>query len=132
MFAPQVYMWNMDKQAVLIGEIVLSQEPRISLYAETPIPLSREGIAVLKDKLVNLLDTRFHPSEPVQLKLPGLTVEDVATLLHCRCITVLKMVKQSKLLPISTEEGEMYFSREEVAKIAHIPIGPGLFRIVPR
>jgi hypothetical protein len=122
----------MDKQAVLIGEIILNQEPRISLYAETSIPLSREGIAVLKDKLVNLLDTRFQPSEPVTLPLPDLTVEDVASLLHCRCITVLKMVKQGKLFPVSSDDGEMYFSREEVAKIAHIPIGPGLSRIVPR
>jgi len=45
---------------VLIGEIILNQEPRITLYAESPIPVSREGIAILKDKLVNLLDTRFR------------------------------------------------------------------------
>lgn len=122
----------MDKQAVLIGEIILSQEPRITLYAESPIPVSREGIAILKDKLVNLLDTRFRPAQPEPLPFPGLTVEEVAGLLRCRCLTVLKMVRQGKLFPISTEDGEMYFSREEVAKIAHIPIGQGLSRIVPR
>jgi hypothetical protein len=55
----------MDKQAVLIGELILNLEPRITPYAETAITLSPEGIAALKDKLVNLLDTRFHPSEPV-------------------------------------------------------------------
>jgi len=53
-------------------------------------------------------------------------------MLHCRCLTVLKMVRQRRLFPISTEGGEMYFRREEVAKIAHIPIGLGLSRIVPR
>jgi hypothetical protein len=122
----------MDKQAVLIGEIILNQEPRITLFAESSIPVSPEGIAVLKDKLANLLDTRFRPSEPEPLPLPGLTVEEVAALLHCRCLTVLKMVRQGKLFPVSTEDGEMYFDREKVEKIAHIPIGPKLSRIVPR
>jgi hypothetical protein len=110
----------MDKQSVLIGEVILDQEPRIALYAETEIPLSPEGIAVLKDKLANLLDTRFRPPGP--LPRFGLTVEDVAALLHCRCRTVLRMIKQGQLHPISDEDGELYFDREEVAKIAHIPL----------
>jgi hypothetical protein len=122
--------WRMDKQAVLIGEIILNLEPRITLYAETVIPLSPEGIAALKDKLVNLLDTRFHPSEPVspaQRARPApdgrsLTVEDAAALLHCRCRTVLKMVKRGELHPTSDEDGELYFNPEEIASVAHLPI----------
>jgi hypothetical protein len=124
-------MWSMGKQAVLIGEIILDQKPRVTLYAETQIPVSPEGIAVLKDKLVYLLDTRFEPAEPEPLRL-GLTVEDVAGLLHCRCLTVLKVVKQGKVFPISIEDGEMYFNREEIAKIAHIPLSPNVSRIVLR
>jgi hypothetical protein len=72
--------------------------------------------------LANLLDTRFHPSEP---KPPchGLTVEDVAVLLHCRSKTVLQMVREGKLHPFDDDrDGELYFNPEEIAIIAHIPI----------
>jgi hypothetical protein len=54
----------MDTQSVLLGEIVLGNEPRIKLYADTAVPLSRAGIAGLKDKLAFLLDSRFRPSDP--------------------------------------------------------------------
>jgi hypothetical protein len=112
----------MGKQAVLIGEIILNHEPRITLYAETAIPISPEGIAILKDKLVNLLDTRFHPSEPKPPR-PGLTVEDVAGLLHCHSNAVLRMVTEGKLHPFNDDrDGKLYFNPEEVAIIAHLPI----------
>ena len=103
---PHVYKLTMDKQAVLLGEIILNQEPRIALYAESQISASPERIAVLKDKLATLLDSRFRPSEPEALSLPGLTIEDVAALLHCRCLTVLKMVRQGKLFPSTPKTGK--------------------------
>ena len=54
----------MDRRSVLIGEIILEGEPRISLYADSAIPLSRKGIAVLKYKLAFLLSARFLASDP--------------------------------------------------------------------
>jgi hypothetical protein len=57
-------MLKMDTQSVLLGEIVLGDEPRIKLYADTPLPSSRAEIVILKDKLAFLLDSRFHPSDP--------------------------------------------------------------------
>ena len=111
----------MGKRSMLIGEIILNQEPRIVLYAETEIPLSPEGIKLLKDGLANQFDVRFRPFDPGPLPRYSLTVEDVAALLHHSCQSVLRMIDQGRLHPISDEDGELYFDREEVAKLAHLP-----------
>jgi len=122
----------MRTQRVLLGELVIDREPPIELRAELSCADAGEKAAVLKDRLAFLLDTRFRPAAPEPVARPGLTVEDVAASLHCRCRTVLQMIRRGKLHPISDEDGELYFDREEVAKIAHIPISPKLSRIVPR
>lgn len=62
----------------------------------------------------------------------GPTVADVAALLHCRCAAVLWMIKRGELHPISDEDGELYFDREEVAKLAHIPLSSTVSRLIPR
>jgi hypothetical protein len=119
-------------QRVLLGELVIDGESPIELRAELPSAEVREKAAVLKDRLAYLLDTRFRPADPEPFPLHDLTVEDVAGLLHCSCRIVLQMVKRGKLHPFSDENGEPYFQREEVALVAHLPLGHGLSRIVPR
>jgi hypothetical protein len=121
----------MRTQRVVLGELVIDGKSPIELRAELPSAKARENTGVLKDKLAYLLDTRFRPSDPEPLPRPGLTVEDVAALLHCRCRTVLRMIKQGQLHPF-TDDDELYFDREEVARIAHIPLDHGLSRPVPR
>jgi hypothetical protein len=106
---------------VLIGEITLNQEPRIALYAETEIPISRAGLAALKDQLMHLLDMRFRPTDPEPLTDSKLAVAEVADLLCCRCLTVLQMVTQGKLHPVSDQHGELYFDPAEVAN-ARLPL----------
>jgi hypothetical protein len=63
-FSRLTNMSKMDTESVLLGEIVLGNEPRIKLFADTATGLSRAGIAELKDKLAFLLDSRFRPSDP--------------------------------------------------------------------
>ncbi len=121
----------MRTQRVLLGQLIIDTELPIDLFAEVPSGEASEKVASLKDRLAFLLDARFHPSDPLPPPHLGSTVEDVAELLHCRCRTVLRMVKQGQLHPFSDEDGELYFDREEVAKIAHVPLSPTLSRLVP-
>ena len=105
----------MNTQSVLIGEIVLGGEPRIALYAETPIPLSAHGIAVLKDKLVNILDTRFQPAAPPSPS-DQMTIDEVIALWGCHRVTVLKRMEAGLLHPINRGE-ELVFDRAEVERL---------------
>jgi hypothetical protein len=122
----------MRTQWVLLGHLVIDREPPIDLGVELPVDKVVQKAATLKDRLAFLLDTRFRPSQPEPRPLPGLTVEDVASLLHCRCRTVLRMVKRGELHPISDEDSELYFDREEVANLAHLPLSDKLSRLIPR
>jgi hypothetical protein len=54
----------MDKYVVLVGEIVLDQEPKVAIYAESDTPISKYGVADLKDKLSLLLARRFLAAPP--------------------------------------------------------------------
>ncbi len=125
-------MWTMRTQRVLLGQLVIERELPIDLFAEVPSSEASEKVAALKDRLAFLLDARFQPSDQLPPPRVAPTVEDVAELLHCRCRTVLRMVKQGQLHPLSDEDGELYFDREEVAKIAHVPLGPTVSRLVPK
>jgi len=122
----------MRTQRVLLGQLVFDREPPIDLFVELPSEEVRTKSVVLKDRLAELLNTRFQPSDPLPPPRLGPTVEDVAALLHCRCRTVLRMIEHGQLHPFSDEDGELYFDREEVAKIAHIPLSPKLSRLIPR
>ena len=108
-------MWNMDRQSVLIGEIVIDQEPRIALYAQTDIPISREGIAVLKDKLAYLLDSRFRPAEPPAPRRE-MTISEVIETWHCYRSTVLRFVREGLLHPTQVN-GDLRFDRLEVLSL---------------
>ena len=88
----------MRTQEVLLGQLVIEREPPIELRAELPCVEAARKAAVLKDRLAYLLDTRFRPSDPEPRPLPGLTVQEVAELLHCRCKTVLRMIKRGELI----------------------------------
>jgi excisionase family DNA binding protein len=122
----------MRTRRVLLGELVIGSEPAIELRAELPCREASKKAAVLKDRLAYLLDTRFRPAEPEPPETPGLTVEEVAESLHCRCRTVLQMIRRGKLHPVSDEDGELYFDPAEVANVTHVPINSGLSRLVPR
>src|ERR1700722_1477139 len=112
----------MRKQRVLLGELTIDKEPPIELHVDLPYPEAREKSAVLKDRLVFLLDARFRPACPEPASRYGLTVEDVADLLRCRCLTVLEMIKHGNLHPFSDEDGELHFDPAEIAGITHIRI----------
>ena len=104
-------MLRMDKQSVLIGEIVLDHEPRISLYADTLVPLSKAGVAVMKDKLANILDTRFRPAAPPLNA--EMTIDEVTALWHCPRATVLRRIRAGEIHPIQRDE-QVLFDRSEV------------------
>ena len=104
----------MTKQSVRIGEVVLDQEPRISLYAESPLPISERGVEVLKEKLANLLDKRFQPAD---LPHRTLTIGEVIETWHCYRATVLRLIRQGKLHPIEVNS-ELQFDRLEVLSLA--------------
>lgn len=110
-------MWSMDKQSVVIGEIVIDADTPVTLRAEVPEDTSRTRIALLKYKLAYLLDTRFRPAAPE----PGaqMTIDEVTTLWHCRRATVLRRMKAGELHPVSDEDGELRFDRAEVEKLTH-------------
>ena len=105
----------MDTQSVLIGQIVLGNEPRISLYAETPVPLSREGIATLKDKLATILDSRFRASDPPCRE--EMSIAEVAARWHCRAATVLRRIRTGELHPIE-RNNDVFFRRSEVERLS--------------
>jgi hypothetical protein len=108
--------WNMDKQRILLGELVIDKDSPIELHVELPAAEARPRSAALKDRLAFLLDTRFRPASPVSLEKP-LSVVQVAELLRCRCLGVLRMIKQGKLHPVSDEDGELLFDPVEVANV---------------
>jgi len=123
----------MPSQKVLLGELVIDREPPIELYAELPTADTRKKCAALKDRLAFLLDTRFRPSGPEEGFLPGMTVEEVAETLHCRCMMVLRMVKRGQLHPVGeSDDNEPYFDPAEVANIKPVPLGRILSRLIPR
>ncbi len=121
----------MRTQRVLLGQLVIEKEPPIDLFAKLPSAEAGKKAALLKDRLAFLLDTRFQPSDPHPLQSPGLTVEDVADSLHCRCRTVLRMIKCGELHPFSDEDGELYFDPKEVENITHVPLSTTVSRLVP-
>ena len=120
----------MRTQQVILGEIVIDKEP-IELRAELPFSEVGKKTAVLKDRLAYLLDSRFRPANPEPPNAPGLTVEEAADSLHCRCRTVLGMIKRGELHPISDEDGELYLDRAEVESIRHVRLSRTPSRIVP-
>lgn len=122
----------MRTQRVLLGAIVIYKEPAIELFVDLPEDEVRKQSAILKDRLAYLLDTRFQPSEPVRIRHPGLTVEDVATELHCRCRTVLRMVKRGDLHPTADDDGELYFDAGEVSRMNYVSLSRKVARLIPR
>ena len=120
----------MDTQKVLLGELVIDNEPPIELRADLPSGEVRKRTAALKDRLAYLLDTRFRPADPEPPRI--LTVEDVADLLHCRCRTVLRMIRRGDLHPRNGEDGELYFDRAEVERVQYLPLGGKLTRLITR
>jgi hypothetical protein len=117
-------------QRVLLGEMVIDREPPIELYVELPRAEVGKKSATLKERLAFLLDTRFRPASPESPKSSSLTVQEVADLLHCRCRTVLRMIRGGQLHPFSEEDGELYFDRAEVESIRSVPVSSKLFRLV--
>ena len=121
----------MRTQRVLLGQLVIDRELPIDLFAEVPFAEAGKNVAVLKDRLAYLLDARFRPSDPLPPKNHGLTVEEVAESLHCRCRTVLRMIRRGDLHPVSDEDGELYFDPEEIAGVRSVPIYPKLSLLMP-
>jgi hypothetical protein len=109
----------------------MDMDPPIELHVELPCAEAREKSDVLKERLVNLLSTRFRPACPESAPRYGLTVEAVAELLHCRCETIFEMIKRGNLHPLSDEDGELHFDPAEIASVTHIRIGARLSRLVP-
>jgi hypothetical protein len=109
-------MWNMGRQPVLIGDVILNHEPSITLYAEAEIPPSQEGIALLKDKLANLPDSRFAPSDPTPAHRT-LKIGEVIETWHCYRATVVRLIREGQLHPIKVD-GELQFDRLEVISLA--------------
>lgn len=107
----------MRTQRVLLGEMLIEKEPPIELYVELPRSEVGKRSAAMKDRLAYLLDTRFRPANPVPAHKLKLTVEDVADLLHCRCRTVMRMVRRGELHPVSDEDSELYFDPAEVENV---------------
>jgi len=121
----------MRTQRVLLGQLVIDKELPIDLFAEVPFAKAGKNVAVLKDRLAYLLDARFRPSDPLPPNNHGLTVEDVAGLLHCRCLAVVRMIRRGDLHPVSDEDGELYFDPEEIASVRRVPINPKLSLLIP-
>jgi Helix-turn-helix domain len=97
-----------------------------------PVSFAGSKAAILKDRLAFLLDTRFRPSAPESPPRPGLTVEEVADRLHCRCRTVLRMIRRGDLRPFNGEDGELYFDPAEVAGIKAVPMVRVLLQLLSR
>jgi hypothetical protein len=126
-------MFEMRKQRVLLGRMILDKESPIFLSVELPLSEIVKKSAALKDRLAFLLDTRFHPADPESSESPGLTVEQVAERLHCRSITILRMVRRGKLHPFTEgDTSELYFDPAEVANIKAVPLRSVLSRLIPR
>ncbi len=122
----------MRTQQVLLGELIIDDESRIEVRASVSSAELARKVAVLKDRLAYLLDTRFRPADVEPEKRYRLTVEEVAESLHCRCRTVLKLIRRGELHPIVDDDGELYFDPCQVAKVTHVGIRPKLSRLVPR
>lgn len=118
-------------QRVLLGVISIDRLPAIELFADLAESEIREQSAVMKDRLAYLLDTRFQPSEPILSQNPGLTVEDVANELHCRCRTVLQMVKRGDLHPLMVDN-EPYFDPKEIRSVRYVPFGGKVVKLIRR
>lgn len=121
----------MHTRQVLLGELIIDDESRIEVQASIRSAEVARKVAVLKDRLAYLLDTRFRPAVPEPEKSSRLTVEEVAESLHCHCRTVLQLIRQGELHPIG-EDGELYFDPDDVAKVTQVQINPKLSRLVPR
>jgi hypothetical protein len=103
----------MDRQSVRIGEIVLDKEPRIALYAESRIPLSNAGIAVLKNKMAFLLDSHFRASDRDHRYVSMAAVEERW---NCSATTIARLVRRGRLHPMVLND-EAFFDRDEVARV---------------
>ncbi len=101
---------------MLIGEIVIDDEPPITLHAQLASDETREKSAVLKDKLAYLLGTRFRPAKPAPAGL-YMSIEEVVETWHCYRATVLRMINEEQLHPL-TIDGEVRFNRTEVLSLA--------------
>ena len=107
----------MDKQSVRIGEIVLNNEPRIALYAESRVPLSSAGIAVLKNKMAFLLDTHFRASDPDHRYVSMTEVEERWS---CSAVRIARLVRRGRLHPMVLND-EAFFDIDEVARVLTRP-----------
>lgn len=110
-----LFRFGMDKRSVLIGEIVLGSEPRIALYAENPVPLSNAGVAVLKDKLAFILDTRFRPSNPIPTD-QYIRMAEVIKNWRCSPAKIAELVRCERLHPIVMND-EAFFNPDEIARV---------------
>ncbi|SRR5208283_3809555 len=120
----------MRTQQVLLGELVIDNESAIELRAKVPSSEVARKVAILKDRLAFLLDTRFRPADPEPPRTSRLSVQDVAESLHCRCRTVLEMIRRGEIHPVRGEDGEIYFDPSEIARMTHVRINPKLSRLV--
>jgi hypothetical protein len=115
----------MRQQMVIIGELVINREPLLNFEWNC---LRAKQTRRLPHSNTGSLDTRFLAGDPEKRKHPGLTVEEVARLLHCRCRSVLRMIRRGDLHPFTGEDGELYFDRVEVEIITHVPLNDILSR----
>jgi hypothetical protein len=108
----------MTKRQVHIGEVVLDSEPQISLYADSPLPISEHGIQILKERIKVSFEIHFRPAEP-ELLPPhrALTIGEVIETWHCYRATVIRMIREGKLHPIEIGN-ECRFDRLEVISLA--------------
>ena len=98
----------MRKQRVLLGALTIDNEPPIELQVELVFSEVRRKSAVLKDRLVYLLDTRFRPAMPEPRQSANFTIADVTDLFQCHRVTVLRMIRRGQLHPVGDGD-EMYF-----------------------
>jgi hypothetical protein len=106
----------MSNESVVIGEIILYGEPRVTLRAETAIPLSAEGIIALKSKLAELPEIRFRAAES-DVQHRTITMAEVIETWHCYRSTVMRLIRQGQLHQ-TTVHGELQFDRLEVINLA--------------
>jgi hypothetical protein len=106
-----------SNESVVIGEIIINGEPRVTLRAETAIPLSAEGVIALKGKFAELLEIRFRAAESDVHRHRTITMAEVIETWHCYRSTVMRLIRQGRLHP-TTVHGELQFDRREVINLA--------------
>ena len=110
---------------MLVGELVIGNEPPIRLYAQSEIPISPADIAIVKDQLAFLLAERFRPSA-LPARNHKMTIDEVTALSQRHRVTVLRLMRSGELHPLENR-GDVRFDRAEVERLANLfpsPSGP--------